>query len=1222
MAQFGSGLLQVISGKRTKHLALGLILLLLLLMSVSWLALPSYVKRLAIEQTQQQIGRKLEIADINFSPLTLTLTANGVSLFEADQKTPMLKLKSSTLSLSISSLFHGAFVMDEVLLDEPALHVVRTSANGYGHYNFSDILDRVAAMPKSATPFRFSLANVQLQGGKIQFDDLVLDKHIQVDALQMGLPFLSNFPRAINSFVQPALSGKINGAPFALKGRSKPFDASQETSLALDVERLDLSSYIAYLPLALPLKVQSAQLSSKLDLVFSRKNQQPELLLSGDAQIDALSVQDKLARPLLNMRSIKAHIKQFNVLSAAASIDKLHLDTPEVWLSLDQQGRLNWSALLQEEQKAVAEKPSTEKAAKPDPIKPVISLAELLLDHGRLHVSDAWNASPAQTIQLSEISLSAKQLSTAADAKPSSFSLSAQAEQNQGLKFEGQFSPVNADLTGSASLDALRIGDYQAYADRFIAAKLDGLVSLKTRLSMRQGKLKLDELALQLDDVLIQANAKNSGQLAFKSIRLDQLNLDTEARTVKASHLKVAGAKADIWRDAQSNLSLQKLLVPHKAAGPALAPSSAKPVSAAAASGSGKRQSDWLVSLQNFTMSESGFSFSDAAVSPTVKMKAEDIELSAANLSSDLSQAISMKWVSTVNRRGKLTLTADASPHLNKLNGNIDGKSLPVASLYPYFSRFLNVELLSGHANLKGKFSLQNDPAKALVTNYEGMLSLNDFKILEKGESEDFLYWKTINLDGINLSLGGAKQFVFLRKLSLEDFYTKLILSEKGELNISDIVVRKEAGTTMAAQPASAIPLAVSPVVVADQSTSRTKANPLEIRIAQTMLKGGNINFTDNFIKPNYRANLTGVSGSIGAVSSTKPEAAALQLEGKIDDEAPLLISGTVNPLSKPVFVDIKGSANGIQMTRLSPYAAKYAGYPIVKGHLSVQVAYHVENEKLSAENDVRLDQLTFGDKVDSPDATSLPVKLALALLRDNQGNIAVNLPISGSLSDPQFSLGGIIFRVFVNIITKAVTAPFALLGKAFGGGEELAYAEFSPGRSDLSAATITKLEHLVKALKERSSLKLDITGRVDPKTDTEGLRLVSLDNKIKTFKLRDARKKNRAIKAEEVVIEEADRTAYIEEVYSAEKFPKQRNLVGIAKTLPPQEAMALVLSHTSVTEEDLRSLAQRRADIVLDYLEKQGAVGKDRLFLIAPKLHADDLKDKGLPNRVDFSLK
>lgn len=1223
MAQLGVRLLHAISGRRIKRIALVFFVLVSFLMALSWSLLPSYVKRMATEQAQQQLGRKLEIAEISFSPLSLTLTAKGVSLFEVDQKTPMLTLKNADLSLSISSLFHLALVMDEVQLDEPSLHVVRTSADGYGQYNFSDILDRVAAMPKSSSPFHFSFANVQVQGGQIKFDDVVLDKHIQVDALQIGLPFLSNFPKSTNSFVQPSLSAKINGTTFALKGRSKPFIDSLETSLAIDIDQLDLPSYVAYVPLPLPVTPQSAKLSTKLDLIFSRKNHQAELLLSGDVQLDMLALKDKTEHPLLTARSIKTHIQQLNVLNPAASIENLHIDTPEIWISLNEKGQLNWDSLLPAaNQSTRTGNAVSTKLVKTEPVKAIFSFAQLRLDHGQLHLTDALHATPAQAIQLREMTLSAKQFSTAADAKPALVSFSAQGEQSQGIKFDGEFNPGNGNVAGSVSLEALQLARYQGWIDRFLAAKLSGVVSLKTKLGLQQGRLKLDQLAVQLDGLMIKPHAKNEGQLAINSASLEQLSLDTESRTIKVASLDMTGLQLDLWRDAQSRLSVGKLIVPVTQT----APSSLAPLSTA--NGASARQSDWLVTVQNFTMNKSDFFFTDGAVTPAVKTKAEAISFSADNLSSDLSQTINMKWVSTVNRKGKLLLTASATPHLRKIIANIDGQSLPVASLYPYFSHLLNVELLSGHTSLKGKLSLQNDEGKNLVTNYEGTLSLNDFKILEKGESDDFLYWKTISLDGINLSLGAAKQFVFLRQLSLNDFYTKLILSEKGELNIRDIVVPQDATTSPPKNPAlSDSPglvqsVSVVNIPVAATANERKLDYPIEIRVAQTKLKGGNINFTDNFVKPNYSANLTEVRGTIGAVSSLSTQAAAVELEGKIDDEAPLLISGSVNPLSKPVFVDIKGSANGIQMTRLSPYAAKYAGYPIIKGHLSAQVAYHLDHEKLTAENAVRLDQLTFGDKVESPEATTLPVKLAMALLRDNAGNIAVDLPISGSLSDPQFSIGGIIFKVFMNIVTKAVTAPFALLGTAFGGGEELAFVEFAPGRSDLSPTAIGKLDHLIKALKERSSLKLDIAGRVDPKTDADGLRLENVDSKIKIFKLRDLKKKNSAIQAEEISIEEADRIAYVEEVYRAENFTKQRNLLGIAKTLPAKEAMVLILNHTTVTPENLRSLAQQRADVVLDYVEQQGAISKDRLFLVAPKLNADDLNDKGLPNRVDFSLK
>lgn len=1243
---------------RTKKLILGLLASLLLLLLISWLALPGYVKRLAIQQVQQQTGRKLEIAAISFSPLTLTLSATGLTLFEPDQTTAALTLKNAVLNLSASSLFHRALVMDEVRLEQPSVHLVRSSATNYGRYNFSDILDRLAAAPKSANPFLFSLANVQVQGGAIQFDDQVVGQHIQIDALQLGLPFVSNFPASTNIFVLPSFSAKVNGAVFSLKGRSKPFVDSLDTSLAIDVDHLDLASYVAYLPLPLPLQIESAKLTTKLDLVFRRQRQQTELLLSGDVQLDALSLKDTAAQPLLRIASLQTHVKQFNLLNAAAKIDQLRINAPEVWLALDAQGRWNWPAFdsvsnkknlpskqADDEDKnrpvslaAATQAKQASPMAATTPAKPDIFLANLVLQNGQVHWSDAQHGTPAQLIQLSDIKLSARQISTAVNAKPAAFLLNAQAGQGQTLAFDGEFLANSGDVKGKLSLGAVQLESYQAYLNRVVAANLSGRLSLTSQVSLQQGQLLLDDGSLQLDAVILIPHAKNEGQVAIQSLAVDKFKLSTTNRSASAASVLVSAIDADIRRDAQSRLSLQKLMLPGTstpASAVSTASTSIKPAPA-----------DWNLTLGHIAVTGSRFAFHDQTVKPAVNIEADALSFSADNLRSDLAQAMSMTLLSRLNHKGKVSLAANVSPQLKTMTLDVDAQVLPVAALSAYFSHLLNVEVLRGTANAKGRAIIRDPGEKSQTSNLDGMLSLNDFQILGNGEAEDFLHWKSIQLEGINASIGAGKPTVSLKKLALNDFYARLILSDKGKLNLRNIVAQENpaasdlaiaSSTTPSTTPSTALitgnavnSITLAPALTEVQSqaglalkaaTPVSSAAPIAIRIAQTTLRGGNINFTDNFIKPNYKANLTGLAGTIGAISSDNPLAAKLELSGKIDNDAPLLISGSVNPLSSPIFIDINGSASGIQLTRLTQYAAKYAGYAIEKGQLSMQVTYHVENQQLRAENEVRLDQLSFGEKIDSPDATSLPVNLALALLRDNNGKIAINLPISGSLSDPQFSVGGIIVKVFVNLISKAITAPFSLLGAAFGGGDELAYVEFAPGQFALTPAASGKLDSLTNALTARAGLKLDITGRIDPQTDTEGLRKESMDKKIRLLKLRDMKKKNPSIDEEMVVIDASDRQSYIEEVYQAEKFAKPRNLIGIAKTLATEQAMALILSNIVITPENLDNLAQRRADTVRDYLLQKGGINRERLFLTASKLHGNAISDKGSANRVDFSL-
>jgi hypothetical protein len=339
-------------------------------------------------------------------------------------------------------------------------------------------------------------------------------------------------------------------------------------------------------------------------------------------------------------------------------------------------------------------------------------------------------------------------------------------------------------------------------------------------------------------------------------------------------------------------------------------------------------------------------------------------------------------------------------------------------------------------------------------------------------------------------------------------------------------------------------------------------------------------------------------------------------------------IKGKINPLSKELFLDLVADAKEIELSPMTPYSVKYVGYGIEKGKLSFNVKYKLDNRKLSADNKIILNQLTFGDKIESPDATKLPVLLAVALLKDRNGIIDVDLPISGSLDDPQFSVGGIILRIIINIITKAVTAPFSLLAAAFGGGgsgDDLRYIEFDNGRSNINQAGQTKIATLAKALNNRPALNLELTGRIDPATDLEGLKRVAVERKVKAQKLKELVRRGQTQKSvDEVVIENNEYAQYLKAAYGEESFPKPRNIIGLAQDLPVPEMEKLMLQHAKAGDEELRQLANQRAQAVRDAILATGQVGADRLFIVAAKPLTDEQKSqiKGRPNRVEFSMK
>jgi hypothetical protein len=312
-----------------------------------------------------------------------------------------------------------------------------------------------------------------------------------------------------------------------------------------------------------------------------------------------------------------------------------------------------------------------------------------------------------------------------------------------------------------------------------------------------------------------------------------------------------------------------------------------------------------------------------------------------------------------------------------------------------------------------------------------------------------------------------------------------------------------------------------------------------------------------------------------------------------------------------------------MELSPATPYSGKYVGYVIDKGKFSFDVQYFIENKKLDSKNNIFIDQLTLGDKVESPGATKLPVKLAIALLKDRRGQIKLDIPVTGSLDDPQFSVWKIVIKVLLNILSKAATAPFALLGSLFGGGEELGYVEFDYGRDLLTEANAKKIDTLTKALQEKPSLRLDITGYVDVERDREGLKQYLLQKKVKTQKLKDLLKKSsESIAVDEVKIESEEYEKYLRLAYKEEKFPKPRTMIGLEKTIPVEEMEKLMLTNTEVKNEDLRSLATQRSARVKDAILKTGQVEAGRLFVVEPKSLTPEKKEKLKESRVDFTLK
>ena len=566
---------------------------------------------------------------------------------------------------------------------------------------------------------------------------------------------------------------------------------------------------------------------------------------------------------------------------------------------------------------------------------------------------------------------------------------------------------------------------------------------------------------------------------------------------------------------------------------------------------------------------------------------------------------------------------------------NLEIKALELLPLQPYFAERLNIAVTRGALTVSGNVKLRQDEAgkgggdPVLAGGFTGQATIGDFYAVDKINSADFLRWKSFYFGKVDIRL--KPDSVAVGEIALSDFFARVIVSPEGKLNLLQIV-RQPATPAVAVVPdnaaraSSGAASGSGTAVAAVAEKAPDSKPPMPVKIGRITLQGGTVRFTDNFVKPNYTANLQQIGGSVSGLSSDPGSSATLELRGRYDNVSPVNIAARLNPLSPKPYLDLQAEVTGVELTPFSAYSGKYAGYAIEKGKLSLTVKYKIENEQLTAENRVFLDQLTFGERVDSPDATKLPVTLAVSLLKNRNGEIDINLPISGSLNDPQFSVGGLVVKVIVNLLVNAVTSPFALLGSMFGSGEELSNVEFDAGHAALTAAAEKRLADLAKALTDRPALKLEVEGRADPDSDREGLKRARIERKVRALKREDLTKKGvEGGSAKTVEVSAKEYPELLDRVYRAEKFPKPRNMIGLTKSLPVEEMEKLMLANSTVDDDDLRGLSERRAKAVRDWLLAH-EIAPELVFLkpseMAPAETKAGTDAKLSGSRVDFSLK
>jgi len=875
-----------------------------------------------------------------------------------------------------------------------------------------------------------------------------------------------------------------------------------------------------------------------------------------DVKLEGLRARGADGAPVVALQALEVRFDPLrSVFSRAWVFDDVRLSRPEAHLVLRHDGSLDLADLL----KPV---PAAPRDTSPPP---VVTFLRFAVDSGAVTWRDETR-SPAYEAVVRPLELLLTDFTTRRDASNSYF-FEASSTPVRSVRWRGRFTIAPLASDGRLELAGISL------------VQLGRLLGPALPCELRSGELAVaghvhfdargqafdlahDSLSAGARDVAVADRGGDSTLIAVRSADLAGGRWSLADNALSLATLKVDGAD---------------VRVPMLANGHLLYEAWAAPETAAAAG------SAFVLRAADAHVGGSAVTFEDRRVSPAARLVFDQLEADARGLTTQPGGAFALSLKARLPGAGQAEITGPLTLQPPAADFKVRASGFALAALEPYVGAAAHVALTHGALDADGRFEMP-PPGHGPFARFTGDLGVRDLDVQDARSGEAVLRCHLLRLAGVRDEMMPA--MLDVREISATRPFLRATVTARRTLNLADLAV-----------PNDSLPAFMAP-------DTTQPAAPVTIGVVR--VSDGMLNFADRTMRPPFSTGIRSLEGTIRGLSSVNATRAAVDLAGKVDAYSPVTISGVVNPLAESTYVDLAMKFQNIELTTFTPYAGRFMGYPILKGKLSLDLKYLVQGRKLAAENKVLANQLTLGPKVDSPDATHLPIRLAIALLKDKDGNIDLDLPVHGDLDDPKFSIGRIVLKVLLNLITKAVTSPFKLIGALVGGhDEDLGDASFAFGSDSLDAANRARLDQLTKGLSQRPGLQLEIGQGFDAARDSAALAQVALVRRL----MRERADEGRPAVA---ALDSGEYARLVGRVYDA-TFGALPPLAKLHRgALTPQEAAARsaeidarqhamenrLLASMHVGADEARSLGRRRALAIKSYVLAAG-IGEGRLFVV-----------------------
>ncbi|QZI71611.1 DUF748 domain-containing protein [Pseudomonas protegens] len=872
-----------------------------------------------------------------------------------------------------------------------------------------------------------------------------------------------------------------------------------------------------------------------------------------------------------------ANLQLDSLWKRALHLADVELDQPKTEILFDKEGKLNLLALF----KLPASEPTpSDPDDKPFPIR----IERIKLAGGYLHFKDLRPSEPIEFLY-NKLDFELKNLSTLPD-DSADMTLVATGPEGGQIDWSGNFSVTPLTSEGTLKVTDGKMKAWWPYVRDAVPLVLeDGVVNLSTHYKFsltKETELLLDNTSISVAPFAIKA--PDGRPLA----RLERLDISEATVDLAKQHVivgKIRSQKLETWAalEADGQLDWQKLF----ASQPAKPAAKPQPATADTPKEPAVPAKPWQVLLKDVELRNYQVHLADRQAKPAVALDVGPLNLDLKNFDSLNQSPFTLKLDTGLGKQGKVSATGEVNLNPITAKLKVQTKDIDLRVAQSYISPFIRLELRSGM--LGSDLAVDLKKVEPLTFSITGRAEVDQLHTLDTLKTRDFVKWKQVVVEGLNYQHGDS---LTISQVNLMQPYARFIINDDRTTNIDDLLIPQPAGgsSKSSGKPAP------------------SSSKPLGIHIGKIAINEGSANFADLSLTPNFATAVQQLNGHIGTIDSRQAKPAEVDVKGKVDRYAPVTIKGSVNPFDPMAALDIATSFKRVELTTLTPYSGKFAGFRIRKGRLNLDLHYMITKGQLKAENKLVVEQLQLGEKVDSPDAVDLPIRLAVALLKDTDGKISIELPISGDLNNPQFSVMPIVWQTLRNLVLRAAQAPFKFIGGLVTGGdsEDLSSVSFAPGSSELSKESESALTTLAKALKERPTLRLEIEGTSAQSSDGPLIAEQRLEREYQYnyYKILQRRGDKVPAQASLLQVPEGEKAPLLEGIYRTRlKQQPPTEWTQLSRDERSAKLREGLIKFWSGSDVLLRQLGQERASSIKDFLVDKGQLADDRVYFIDANL-------------------